>query len=106
MVRTGEKVHEAVVEITQEGIYDIMVTANNGKPVTAKLILKIRESRPGASTKDLGTRTITGSTEVARVLMPEGILWEDDSYFTGNMEDSDSVTKFHAGTGLMWKEYK
>lgn len=106
MIRTGEKVHEAVVEITQEGIYTILVSAGSGKQAKATFVLKIRESRPKAVTKDLGSRTISGTVEVVRVLMPEGILWDDDSYFTGNMEDSDSITKFHSGTGLMWREYK
>lgn len=105
-VRIKENVNEAVVEIAEEGIYFIMVQSDKGKPVTAEFVLKIKESRPGAVTKKLGSKTITGSSEVARVLMPEGILWNDDSYFTGDMEDSDSITKFHSGSGLMWREYK
>ena len=106
MVRTKEKVHEAVVEITEEGVYFIVVRPDSGKQGTAELVLKIRESRPGAATKNLGSRKIDGTFEVAKVLMPEGILWNDDSYFTGDMEDADSITKFHTGTGLMWREYK
>lgn len=106
LIRTGEKVHEAVVEIAQEGIYTILVSAGSGKQAKASFVLKIRESRPKAVTKELGSRTISGTVEVVKVLMPEGILWDDDSFFTGNMEDSDSVTKFHSGTGLMWREYK
>jgi len=38
--------------------------------------------------------------------MPEGILWDDDSSFSGNMEDSESITKFNAETGVVWREYK
>ena len=106
VIRTGKNVHEAVVEITEEGIYTIVVQPDNGKQGTAELVLKIHESRPGATTKKLGSRKIDGKYEVARILMPDGILWDDDKYFTGDMEDSDSVTKFHTGTGLMWKEYK
>ena len=106
MVRTEENVHEAVVEITEEGIYSLVVHPGNEKQGAAELVLKIRESRPGASTKKLGSRKIDGTSEVARVLMPEGILWNDDSYFTGDMEDADSITKFNSETGLMWREYK
>lgn len=106
MVRTKENVHEAVLETTEEGIYSIVVQPNNGKQNIAELILKIRESRPGATTKNLGSRKINGTFEVARVLMPEGILWNDDSSFSGNMEDADSITKFNSETGLMWREYK
>ncbi len=106
MVRTKENVHEAVVEITEEGIYSLVVRPGNGKQGTAELVLKIRESHPGASTKKLGSRKIDGASEVAKVLMPEGILWNDDSYFSGNMEDADSITKFNSESGLMWREYK
>jgi len=106
LVRTKEKVHEAVVEITEEGIYSIVVRPTGGKEGTAELVLKILESRPGATTKNLGSRKIDGTVEVARGLMPEGILWNDDSYFTGDMEDADSITKFNSETGLMWREYK
>jgi hypothetical protein len=106
LIRTRENVHEAVVEVTEEGIYSIMVRVNNGKPGTAGLTLKIRESSPGAKSKNLGSRKIDDLVEVAKVLMPEGVLWNDDSYFTGDMEDADSITKFNSGTGLMWREYK
>ena len=47
-----------------------------------------------------------GQTEIARLLMPEGILWEEDSSFSGTIEDSDSVTKFNSDSGLVWKEYR
>lgn len=106
LVRTRENVHEAVVEVTEEGIYSIMVRVNNGKPGTAGLTLKIRESGPGAKSNDLGSRKIDDLVEVAKVLMPEGVLWNDESYFTGDMEDADSITKFNSGTELMWREYK
>jgi hypothetical protein len=106
VIRTGKNVHEAVVEITEEGIYTIVVRPDNGKQGTSELVLKIHESRPGATTKKLGSRKIDGKFEVARILMPDGILWDDDKYFSGDMEDSDSITKFHTGTGLMWREYK
>lgn len=106
LVRTGENVHEAVVEVAEEGVYSLMVRVNNGKPGTAGLTLNIRESSKGAKSKNLGSRKIDDLVEVAKVLMPEGVLWNDDSYFTGDMEDADSITKFNSATGLMWREYK
>jgi hypothetical protein len=33
-------------------------------------------------------------------------LWSDDSFFSGSIEDSESVTKFNTDTGIVWKEYK
>ncbi|WP_275095230.1 hypothetical protein [Oryzomonas japonica] len=42
---------------------------------------------------------------MARILMPEGILWDDDAAFTGSIDDGDSITKFESASGLVWKEY-
>lgn len=54
----------------------------------------------------MAEREISGKTEVARLLMPEGILWEDETAFSGTIEDSDSITKLNAESGLVWKEYR
>lgn len=105
-VRTGENTREAVIEITEEGIYDLRVTSADGRPVEAVFILKIRESGQGTVTKRLGRKSVLQTVTIARVLMPEGILWDDDSSFTGSMEDDASITKFDAQTGLIWREFK
>lgn len=105
-VRTGENTREAVIEITEEGIYDLRVTSADGRPVEAVFILKIRESGQGTLTKRLGRKSVLQTVTIARVLMPEGILWDDDSSFTGSMEDDASITKFDAQTGLIWREFK
>ena len=95
-----------MVEVTQEGIYTIRLRPANGKQGSVQLQLKIHESRSGAKTKNLGSRKIDHAVEIAKILMPEGILWNDESNFTGNMEDADSITKFNSDTGLMWREYQ
>jgi len=105
-VRTGENAYESVIEVAEEGIYDIQVKSADGRPIDATFVLKIRESGPGSKTKRLGRRNVPQTVTVARVLMPEGILWDEDDAFTGNMEDSGSVTKFNVETGLTWREYK
>lgn len=53
----------------------------------------------------LGKRTISRRSVLAKVLMPEAILWDDDAAFTGSLEDAGSTTKFNSNTGLYWKEY-
>jgi len=106
VVRTGENVREAVIELTEEGVYYLAVRPSTGSQGTAMFILKIRETGTGGKSVNLGKRTLTGTSVIARVLMPEGILWDDDGYFTGDIEDSESTTKFHHETGLIWREYK
>jgi len=41
-----------------------------------------------------------------KFLMPEALFWDDTDRFSGNIEDSHSVTKFLYESGLIWKEEK
>ena len=102
VVRTAKSTLEAVIERSRDGIYIFLVEQRGSKPVNGKFSLKLFETK----NKPVPAREISGQTEVARLLMPEGILWEDDSAFSGNIEDSDSITKFNSDSGLVWKEYR
>ncbi len=106
IARPKENLLEAVLGTTGEGIYDIFVTPANGKPASGAFLVRIYENSNRSKTKSLGSRSIKDRTDIARILMPEGIFWDDNNYFTGNLEDSDSITKFNTDTGLIWKEYK
>lgn len=102
VVRSSKNTLEAVLERAREGIYLFLVEQEGGKPVDGKFSLKLFDTH----VRQLAGRKVSGETEVARLMMPEGILWDDDSSFTGNMEDSDSVTKFNSDTGMVWKMYR
>lgn len=106
IAQTGRESQEAVVETAREGVYLFVVESESGEPVKGTFILKVFEDGPRGKTSMIGTRTITGKTVLARILMPEGILWEDDAAFTGIIQDGESTTKFNARSGLQWKEYK
>lgn len=102
---TGD-VFEAVVGTAGEGVYDLIVSPGNGTSFAASFRVKIYENRSNAKTRPLGVKTVKGRTVIARILMPEGIFWDDEGNFSGNIEDSDSITKYNSETGLVWKEYK
>ena len=104
--RTKLNVHEAAIEIAEEGVYDLTVRSGNGRPVTAAFVIKIHEKGNGAITRNLGRRTLRDGALLARILMPDGIFWDDESSFTGTMEDSDSTTRFNTETGLVWREFQ
>jgi hypothetical protein len=59
---------------------------------------KIREFR--------GVQVGPKETVMFRFILPEALFWDDDDYFTGMVEGSDSITKFNEDTGLVWKEKK
>lgn len=105
IVKTKEKTHEAVIEKAREGIYIFTAEADGAPSATATFTMKSFEQSQRAKTQSIGAKTIAGKAIVARVLMPDAILWEDESAFTGSMQDSAGVTKFNSETGLIWKEY-
>jgi hypothetical protein len=41
-----------------------------------------------------------------RFLMPDAVFWDDEDFFSGNIEDSSYITKFNYDKGLIWKEEK
>jgi len=103
--RRKDQTREAVIETAGEGIYIFSAEAEHGAPATATFTLKIYEAGAREKTARIGRRSVSGKKVIAKVLMPEGILWDDDTAFTGSIEDSDSTTKFNSETGLYWKEY-
>lgn len=106
VLRTVDNSTEVIIKSTLEGIYVLFAEPDGQEAVTTNFSLKLYEATSRAKAKNLGRKTVSGKTIVARVLMPEGILWDDEAAFTGSLEDSDSVTKFNSETGLMWKEYR
>jgi len=102
---TRQETREAVIQTAQEGIYVFSIESEKGEPAKATFTLKIFEAGPREKVARLGTRTVTGKSTLTKIIMPEGILWEDDAAFTGSLEDADSTTKFNSKLGLYWKEY-
>jgi hypothetical protein len=96
----------AVIETARDGIYDFIITSETTNASEAAITLKIHENGTGAQAKSVGKRPVSAKGSIAKVLMPEGILWDDESSFSGSMEDSDSITKFNTDTDLTWKEYR
>ena len=100
----GELVQEIVIERAAAGVYTINAEPDSSAEISC--MLKLHEGTSRMATRDLGRQSFSGKKVLLKVLMPEGILWDDDKAFTGSIEDSDSVTKFNGQTGLTWKEYK
>ena len=104
-VRTQQETREAVIETAREGIYQFSAESEQVEPAKATFTLKLFETGSREKVTQIGTRNISGKVVLAKILMPEGILWDDEAAFTGSLEDSNSTTKFNAHTGLYWREY-
>ena len=105
LTRTREDTKEAVIETARAGVYTFSAESKQEKGSRATFTLKLFESGSGERIAKLGTRTVSGMTILVKVLMPEAIIWDDESAFSGTLEDSDSETKFNTETGLFWKEF-
>jgi len=47
-----------------------------------------------------------GRAVMAKVLLPQGILWEQDDWSSGRSESAETVTKFRIPEGITWTERK
>jgi len=103
IVTTRADMREAVIEKAKEGIYTFSQEHCSNCDNSFSLILY--EATAKKVKKIVRPHSVGGKDVVARILMPEGILWDDEAAFTGSMEDTDSITKFESTSGLVWKEY-
>jgi hypothetical protein len=110
------------VEATTNGAPSAMFYLRGLKPGVYTLIVRQRgtaslgDVRPTLYLPDkdrLAPRTLrpvslqgAGRRVVAKVLMPEGVLWSQDEWFSGTSESVDTVTKFRAPEGISWVERK
>lgn len=106
MARTRADTLQVAIESVREGIYTFRLISPTKPTIDSHVRLILYEKSPKAKSRPLEQHTFTNNSIIGRILMPEGILWSDESAFTGSIEDSDSVTKFNSDTGLVWKEYK
>ncbi len=104
---TKETLPEVFSLRMKPGVYTFVLRARgmSASGVRATLVfpegdhLKGRELKPVSLN---GTRGVV----LAKVLLPQGVLWEDDEWFTGQSESADTVTKFRFPEGISWTERK
>lgn len=104
-VFTGPNTILAVVENSGEGVYYLRLALEHKESIQGAITIKLFDSGPRARTMSIKKQKLNNNVTIVRIMMPEGILWDDSTAFTGSMEDSDSVTKYNSDNGLVWKEY-
>ena len=86
------------------GVYTFVLTstASDAQPVQPAVYV------PGGNggLKILPTVTLDGTQRllVARVLLPHGVLWEQDNWFSGQSANGNILTKFRFPDGISWSE--
>lgn len=104
---TKETLPEVFSLRMKPGVYTFVLRARgmSASGVRATLILPQGGHLKGRELKPV---SLNGAREVvlAKVLLPQGVLWGDDEWFTGQSESADSVTKFRFPEGISWTERK
>lgn len=83
------------------GVYTFVLTYRVGATTAARAELYV-----AGAARPLRPVTLDGAGRavVARILLPQGVLWDDDDWFTGRSANGDTVTKFRFPDGVTWTE--
>jgi hypothetical protein len=92
---------------TAEGAYTFAIQNQEKETFAADLTFHIFPGKKGERTKKFVAEKLSPHTIVRfKFILPEGIFWDDEEYFSGKIENSETMTKFSEKTGLVWKEIK
>ena len=83
------------------GVYTFSMTYRAGATPAVRPVLYL-----AGAPRSLAPMTLDGSGRVvlARLLLPQGVLWEQEDWFTGRSASGDTVTKFRFPEGVSWTE--
>lgn len=105
MVLTTPQTLAAILATAGDGFYEFKAAAQTESPVRAEFSLAFNRPDIAKKKRAIGARVVGKDTTIVKIMMPEGIIWDDNDAFDGNIEDSQSVTKYKSD-GVVWKQYK
>jgi hypothetical protein len=92
---------------TSEGAYTFSIQNQENETFSADLVFFIFPGKKGERTKKFAAVQLSPHTTARfKFILPEGIFWDDEEYFSGKIENSETMTKFNERTGIVWKETK
>jgi hypothetical protein len=83
------------------GVYTFSLTYRAGAPAAIRPLLYVAGTPRSLQPVALDG---AGRAVVARLLLPQGVLWDQDDWFTGRSGSGDTVTKFRFPDGVSWTE--
>jgi hypothetical protein len=105
--RPGAASDMFVLRSVRPGVYTVVLRYATSADASAAPVLYL----PGAGSftaRPLAPISLAGNGSIvlAKVLLPQGVLWEQDDWFSGKSESADTVTKFRWPDGISWTEPK
>ena len=87
----------------RSGVYTFVLTHRSGTGAAVRPVLYVAG---GGVPRLLEPVNLNGAGRavLARLLLPQGVLWDQDEWFTGRSASGDTVTKFRFPDGVSWTE--
>jgi len=107
-VPEGKEAAERVFYVikAEAGVYTLIVKNAGGKEYEGRFLIKLYEGKTQEVKKEYPLKLAGGEAIRFRFVIPQAVFWEDEGYFSGTIEDSDSMTKYNYDTGIVWREEK
>jgi hypothetical protein len=91
----------------EKGLYTFVIMNKANKAYEADVVFRLFERKAGGRIKEYKSIELPPNTALKlKFILPEAVFWDDEYYFTGTIESSNTLTKFNDKTGLIWKEEK
>jgi hypothetical protein len=91
----------------KRAVYIFLMENKANTAYKADIVFRLFEGSAGERIKDIKSLELSPHAIVKfKFILPEAVFWDDEYYFTGTIESSDTLTKFNEKTGLIWKEGK
>jgi hypothetical protein len=91
----------------EKGIYTVTIGNKGEESCEADIVFRLFEGKEGERVKEFKNVELSPNVVLKfKFILPEAIFWDDEQYFTGTIESSNTLTKFSEKTGLIWKEEK
>jgi hypothetical protein len=95
------------IEKADRKTYIFEISNKGPNSYEADILFRLFEGKKGGRIKEYKTvKILPNLTLRYKFILPEAVFWDDEYYFTGKIESSNSITKFNDKTGLIWKENK
>ena len=105
----AENEMKTVFSVTKsdEGIYTFVIENRNMVPYNIEVVFVLYGGQKRERIKKISAVSVPPSSMLRFMfVLPDTVFWDDEKFFTGSIEDSDSITKFNDETGFVWKEGK
>jgi hypothetical protein len=90
-----------------EGIYTFVIDNRDVKAFETEVLFTLYGGQNRERDKTYTAVSVPPSAvKQFRFVLPDAVFWDDENHFTGNIEDSDSVSKFNDESGFVWREEK